>query len=171
MAPLYKPNPGDIGLTQISDWGGRAIRIGQWLNGDGWENYQHAFMVTKKASLYQAETIIEAMPGGAQVVTNWHNPQTTFWLRCPANLRDAVADAALQYEGVPYGWLDYSALALHRFHIPAPHLRNFIEDSGSMICSQLVDRAARDGGWHLFDDGRWEGYVTPLDLYAAGARS
>jgi hypothetical protein len=34
-----------------------------------------------------------------------------------------------------------------------------------MICSQLADTAAAEGGWHLFEDGRWPGDVTPGDLY------
>jgi hypothetical protein len=34
-----------------------------------------------------------------------------------------------------------------------------------MICSQLADETALRGGWHLFDDGRWPGYVPPCDLY------
>jgi hypothetical protein len=33
-----------------------------------------------------------------------------------------------------------------------------------MMCSQLADQCRADGGSHLFDDGRWPGYVTPLDI-------
>jgi len=32
------------------------------------------------------------------------------------------------------------------------------------MCSQLADKAAQLGGWRIFDDGRWRGYVMPFDL-------
>lgn len=161
----YDPRPGDIGLTQISGWGGKAIRFGQWLNGDGFADVEHAFVVT---GVYPGTPdkpwIIEAMPGGAQYVRNWHPPQTTQYLVCPDEYRDAVAAAAFALRGVPYSWADYGALALHRFHIPTPRLKRFIARSKSMICSQLADRAAQLGGWKIFDDGRNPGDVTPGDL-------
>jgi hypothetical protein len=65
----------------------------------------------------------------------------------------------------PYSELDYLAQAAHRLHIPSKHLKAYVESSGHLICSQLADRAASLGGWHLFDDGRWDGYVPPCDLY------
>lgn len=160
----YVPKPGDIGLTQISGAGGKLIRLGQWLLGEGWEDYQHAFVVTEYTSGSPTPWIVEAMPGGAQHVRNWHDPARTRWLVCPEEHREAVAAAARGFVKVPYSVADYFALAAHRFHIPAPHLERYIRDSGHMICSQLVDRAAAEGGWHLFDDGRWDGYVTPLSL-------
>jgi hypothetical protein len=83
------------------------------------------------------------------------------WLRCPDRSAAEVATAYRGLVDVPYSFLDYGALALHRLHIPAPGLRAYIQDSGHAICSQLVDEGARRGGWQLFDDQRWEGYVTP----------
>lgn len=161
----YQPKPGDIGLTQISGWGGKAIRLAQWLNGEGFADYQHAFMVTDPPRPDDRLTwIVEAMPGGAQYVHNWHDSARTRWLICPDEYRTAVSRAARGFKGVPYSAADYVALAAHRFHIPAPHLERYIKDSGHMICSQLVDAAAAEGGWHLFDDNRWPGYVTPLSL-------
>lgn len=163
----YTPRPGDIGLTQISGAGGKAIRLGQLALGEGWEDYQHAFGVSEvddRGGLH----IVEAMPGpgGAQHVANRHDPARTRWLICPDEHRDAVAASLRGFVKVPYSVADYFALAAHRFHIPAPHLERYIRDSGHMICSQLVDRAAAEGGWHLFADGRWDGYVTPLSLNA-----
>lgn len=160
----YQPQPGDIGLTQISGYGGKLIRLGQGLNGDGFADYEHAFVVTEQNSKFQDETIVEAMPGGAKRVRNWHDPARTRWLICPEEFRASVAGAARDYIGVPYAWTDYLALALHRFRIPTPHLKHYIETSGHMICSQLADRAAERGGWHLFKDNRWHGDVTPGDL-------
>lgn len=159
----YKPKPGDIGLTTISGWGGRAIRLGQWLNGDGFRKYAHAFVVTEIRD-DGSDWIVEAMPGGAHHVENWHTLRQTDYLRCPDEHRDAVASAARGYVGVPYSVADYAALAAARLHIPAPHLRRYVKSSHRMICSQLADQAAADGGWHLFEDGRWPGEVTPGDL-------
>lgn len=156
----YTPKPGDIGLTAIAGRMGKAIRIGQYLNGDGWHDYQHAFMYVGNGD------IVEAMPGGALLSDlEQYRGCDVAWLKCPDKYRQAVAEAARGYVGVPYSFLDYGSLALHRFHIPAPRLRKYIADSGHMICSQLVDQAAMDGGWHIFDDQRWPGYVTPGSLH------
>jgi hypothetical protein len=167
----YQPQPGDIGLVTMPGFVGRLIRLGQWLNGDGFSNYQHAYVVVGdyvRGSDHPGETtkIVEAMPGGALLspLSRYDN-MGAIYLRCPDGLRRSVADAALRFIGTPYSPLDYLSLAARRFHIPAPHLRAYIRSSGHMICSQLADSAALDGGWHLFEDGRWEGDVTPLDLY------
>lgn len=160
----YTPRIGDIGLTSISGAGGAGIRVGQWLNGDGWGKVQHAFVVVSPRTGGETETIIEAMPGGARHVKNWHPADETHYLRCPDVHRTGVMSAAMSLEGVPYSAADYLALAAHRFHIPYPHLKRFIKESGHMICSQLADHAALLGGWHLFKDDRWEGDVTPMDL-------
>lgn len=161
----YVPQPGDIGLTVITGWG-RLIRLGQWLNGDGFADYEHAFVVTEYDPRGDSgPMIVEAMPGGARHVRNWHPADRTVYLRCPAEYREAVAASARGFVGVPYSVADYFALAAHRLHIPAPHLKRYVRDSKSMICSQLADAAAAEGGWHLFEDGRWPGDVTPGDLY------
>ncbi len=159
MTDGYDPGPGDIGMVRMRGWGGKAIRIGQWLNGDGFENYQHAYVVTEK------RRVIEAMPGGAILSPlSKYDGLHPVYLRCPDEYRSAVASAAMALRDVPYSDADYVALAAHRFHIPAPHLKRYISSSGHLICSQLADHAAAIGGWHLFADQRWEGDVTPLDL-------
>lgn len=168
---MYEPKPGDIGLVRIDGYVGQLIRFGQWLNADGFANYSHAFVYVGDGK------IIEAMPGGALLSPlSRYDDQVPLWLRCPEECGAAVAEAARSFgpqrdasgrlvkRGVPYSWADYGALALHRFHIPAPRLKRFIESSKSMICSQLADRAAQLGGWHIFDDGRDPGDVTPGDL-------
>lgn len=158
----YTPRPGDIGLTEITGAGGAAIKIAQWLNGTGWNRVQHAYVVT--ANHNGRILIAEAMPGGAREVDQWHRYNR--WLICPDEYRTAVARAAQEFADrkTPYSWLDYVSLDAHRLHVPAPHLRSFIRASGHMICSQAADYCAMKGGWHLFNDGRWEGDVTPGDL-------
>lgn len=177
----YVPKMGDIGLVTMRGWVGTAIRIGQWLNGDGFANYQHAFVhVGSMPAGDETETVpfvVEAMPGGALLTpVSYYDRQVrvhgepVLWLRCPDEYRNAVAAAAKGFVGVGYSAADYFALALHRFRIPTPRLKRYIESSGRMICSQLADRAAELGGWHIFDDGRWHGDVTPGDLYRVAIR-
>lgn len=161
MADHYVPRPGDIGLVAISGAGGKLIRVGQWLAGDDWTTWQHAYTYVGDGK------IVEAMPGGARMVDlsyRYGDPQKIKYLRCPPAYGEDVAQAAINFLGVPYSGADYVLIGLHRFHIPAPHLKQHIASSGSMICSQLADAAAATGGWHIFDDERWPGFVTPNDL-------
>lgn len=158
----YDPRPGDIGLTTISGWGGKGIATAQRLMGCPWKTMQHAFGVESVDPSTGALWIVEAMPNGARHVENWHT--NVIYLRCPDQYRSSVAQAYLDAVGTPYSWLDYQAIALHHLHIPAPWLKSYIASTKHEICSQLVDQAALDGGWHLFRDGRWPGYVPPCDL-------
>jgi hypothetical protein len=155
----YDPKPGDIGLTQIRGGVGLGIRLGQWANGDGFADFEHAFGYTGGGK------IIEAEPGGARLsLLSRYAGDTVHWLVCPDEYREAMVRELTVLKGTPYSFLDYASLALHRLHVPAPHLRQYIQSSGHLICSQLVDRAAMRAGWHLFTDNRWEGDVTPGDL-------
>jgi hypothetical protein len=155
--------PGTIGLTQISGEVGKLIRIGQWLNGNGYANYQHAFVYLGNGEL------IEAEPGGARIrpVTEYAD---VYWCTNIAkqfhagNLQHA-ADIARGFEGIGYSFIDYFALALHRFHVPIPLLRKYIESTKHQICSQLCDNAYEEAGLKLFHDKRWAGDVTPLGIY------
>ncbi|MFH8569976.1 hypothetical protein [Streptomyces sp. NPDC017993] len=162
------PLPGDIGLTQISGHVGRLIRIGQWLNGNGFADYQHAFLVLPDNQLLEAE------PGGARVrpLSSYEGVEVLYV--CPSGLserqRADICSASRAYVDVPYSFLDYVAIAAHRIHLPVPGLRRYISATGHMICSQLVDQCYKDAGVHLFDDGRWSGYVTPLALHRLLAR-
>lgn len=167
---MYEPQPGDIGVTQITGDVGRLIRLGQWLNGDGFADYEHAFVVTEVVPSGNGQPpivfIVEAEPGGAhEAPLSEYNARNIAWLRCPDQYRSAVAAAARDQIGTPYSFLDYAAIALHRLRIPAPGLRAFIASGKHAMCSALADRIAALGGWHLYDDGRWEGYVTPEDLW------
>ncbi len=159
---MYEPQPGDIGVTQVEGDVGRLIRLGQWLNGDGFADYEHAFVYIGNGQ------IVEAEPGGARVAElTEYNARNVAWLRCPPEHREAVAAVARKFTdpAVPYSAADYFALAAHRLHLPIPWLRDYVKSSGHMICSQLADRAASNGGWQLFADKRWDGYVTPEDIW------
>lgn len=157
------PLPGDFGLVSIPGAGGWGVRVGQWLNGDGWSDFHHAFVV-----LDQGE-VLEAEPGGARIVplVNYAGSNAVYssW-PLTDDQRAAIVGEARPLVGTPYSWLDYLSLALHRLHIPAPHLRAYIASTGHMICSQLTDEVYRRAGLHMFNDGRWPGDITPGDLTA-----
>jgi hypothetical protein len=155
------PRAGDFGLLVGVDPVGRLIRVGEWLNGDGFSRYSHAFV------LLDDDTLLEAEPGGARVrpVSEYPTDLVAWssWNLTDAQ-RAATVAAARRYEDVPYSAADYLALAAHRLHVPAPGLRRFIATSDHMICSQLVDQVYLDAQLRMFDDGRWPGYVTPAAL-------
>lgn len=161
-APL--PRPGDFAVVQMSGDIGRLIRLGQWLNGDGFANYEHAFL------MIDDDTLVEAEPGGARRAPLAEYGATRIrWssgrIELTDEQREAVIAAAHRYLRVPYSFLDYAALAARRFHLPgSPLLKGYVASTRHMICSQLVDQCYQDAGVHLFSDGRWPGYVTPADL-------
>ncbi|MCC9311671.1 hypothetical protein LN042_32180 [Kitasatospora sp. RB6PN24] len=151
-------------MVRITGEVGRLIRIGQWLNGDGYADYEHAFI------LVGDDMVVEAQPGGARqtpLATYQDRPIRWSSGRVPLtnDQRAAIVSAAHRYLGVPYSFLDYLALATHRFRLPGNGLlKGFVADTRHQICSQLVDQCYRDAGVNLFSDGRWTGYVTPADL-------
>ncbi|WP_354641346.1 hypothetical protein [Kitasatospora camelliae] len=162
--PSTPPLPGDFAVVRMDGHVGRLIRIGQWLNGDGFADYEHAYLHVGDGLL------VEAQPGGAEL-----RPLSTYadhrplWSTGRFDLTDRqrsdIVAAARGHLGTPYSYLDYLALAVHRFHLPfSPLLKSYVADSRHMICSQLVDQCYLDAGVHLFRDGRWPGYVTPADL-------
>jgi len=152
------PRPGDFGVVGIPGRSGRLIRVGQWLNGDGYHDYEHAFVVAEVGS------VLEARPSGAGYA---HTPVGAAYYRCPEWARENVVAAAESMIGTPYSWVDYFALAAVRFRLPLSSklLRGYVHSSGHMICSQFVDEAYQRAGVQLFDDGRLPGDVTPGDLY------
>jgi hypothetical protein len=163
---MTTPVPGDFGLVKISGNVGFLIRIGQWLDGSGFENFEHAFVYLGDGKL------IEAEPGGARIAdlteyAGWDIDWSTGKIPLTDVQRALIVSNAKALEGVPYSFLDYFALVAYRLHIwPLDvMLKNYIKSTNHLICSQLVDLVYDLSGVHLFTDGRWEGYVTPGDLY------
>lgn len=113
--------------------------------------------------------LVQAMPGGAEQVKleGKHYTSDYVYIRPGYSTMQgrAVAGYARQYIGTPYSFLDYAALTAKAAGLETPKLRAFIRDSGHMICSQLVDQAMADAGWHNFDDGRLPQDVLPAELY------
>lgn len=159
------PRPADIGLTSVNGPVGRLISLGEYLCGDGFTPYEHAYLVLPGGML------IEAQPGGAVIrpLSDYAGRHVEYV--APAGMtdgqREAVCAAALRYVGVPYSFADYAAIAAHRFHLPVPFLRRWVASTRHMICSQLVDQCYADGGCPLFSDLRWPGYVTPAAIWEA----
>jgi len=161
----YRPRVGDIGLVRISGAGGRIIRGLQWADGCGFEDYEHALGVVENDPAGDTgPVIVEAEPGGAVKVPLHYTGVR--WLVCPNEYRSEMVHFLnlCADQKIPYSWLDYAAIGARRFHVPGGFLQNYIRTSQHMMCSQLVDWCANKAGWHLFDDGRWEGYVPPCDL-------
>lgn len=161
--------PGDFAAVRTRGDVGRLIRFGEWLNGDGFGDWEHAIFYAGGSTDLILEA--EAGPDGAKLVPFHYCPKDVLWssgvqsLRLTNAQRAMAMDIAQRYKGTPYSWLDYGALALHRLHIPAPGLKQYIGNTGHQICSQLCDRARLDMGSHLFvKPPRWPGYVTPLAL-------
>jgi hypothetical protein len=169
---LAQPRPGDFCCKPISGPVGVGITVGQWLDGDRFQFYDHTEIYVGQAD--------DAGPYGYTVST-YPNGSGKRALPCqPAQLpgslwssglidltgtqRVDITDWALAHQNIDYAFIDYGALVLHALHVPAPGLRAFIAGTGHMICSQYVDAAYRLNGVELFPDKRWEGYVKPGDL-------
>jgi hypothetical protein len=169
------PEVGDWAVCKISGFGGRFISFGEWANGAAaFTTWDHALVYVGDGMVLQAE------PGGAQLVKRGLGGWVAgdFWSTGIIGLTDsqraAVPTLAASLQGIGYSFLDYVALAGHRTHVPdlplwpeegkLVSLQTYIKSTHHQICSQLVDYVMAKLGCHLFDDGRWPGYVTPYDL-------
>lgn len=131
------PQPGDFGLVSITGGVGKLIRFGQWLNGDGFFDYEHAFIYIGEGK------IVEAMPGGALLSDlSEYDGRSIMWstglIPLTDEQRNVIVQKALSQVGTPYSFLDYLAIALYRLHIKHPGIAKRVEDSKHLICSQLV---------------------------------
>ena len=161
---VIKPLPGDIGLYRIPGIGGFLIGLGQLLLNDG-SRYTHAFIVVDD---FRA---IAAQPSGARYdYLEQCYPEAVYStgkLPLTDEQRVQIVAEATKLLGpppTPYSWLDYVAIGLHRFHIRLGFIERYVQDSGHMICSQLVDEVYKRAGVHLFSDGRLPQDVTPGDI-------
>jgi uncharacterized protein YycO len=163
-APQEPALPGDFFVTSITGEVGRLISLGEWLCGARLGPWDHA-------GIYLGDgMLVEAEPGGARVgnIAEYEGRPlawSTGHIPLTDEQRTAIVSAARRSVGVPYSFADYAAIAAHRLHLPGgPWLRRYVASSKHMICSQTVDAACQAAGVQLYDDGRWNGYVTPADL-------
>lgn len=156
------PQPGDFALTRIPGFTGRFVAAGQWLVGDA-APVQHAYVYVGWGQ------VVQAMPGGAELIPLEEAHEPVMWSTGKIDLhpwaRMRIVAEARSLVGTPYSFLDYASIALAHYRIRPAWVRDFVADSGHLICSQLVDEAYLRAGVHLFSDGRIPGDVTPGDLY------
>lgn len=169
---LAQPRPGDFCCVPVSGPVGLGITVGQFLDGDRFQFYDHAEVYVGKADA--------AGPHGYTVSTYPSGPGKRA-LPCPAAMlpgslwssglidltgteRTGITAWAMDHQDVSYSFLDYGALVLHRLGMRDPGLQRYIASTGHQICSQYVDTAYSANGVQLYDDKRWTGYVTPGDL-------
>jgi hypothetical protein len=144
---------------------GERMIDGRQSKGQRWG---HCGVATRWVTTAMSSTLmcVEAEPGGA-VERPWRWEQRPhLWSTGTGLSAPGMADAALGYVGAGYSFLDYAAIAAHRYrlHPLDDLLKARIASARHQICSQLVDQCAQDAGIHLFNDSRWPGYVAPLDL-------
>lgn len=153
------PKPGDMGFSTIEGMLGFWVGLGQYLNGDG-SKYTHVFVVLDD------NTIMEAMPHGAQIVplSEYANKAVFLDWGITDEQRKVIVEEARKCEGVGYNFIDYLALALARFGFKPKWLVNYIKRSDKLICSALADMVYGKAGIKLFSDGRIWHDVTPGDL-------
>lgn len=163
-------------VTPVSGVGGFLIGLGQALAGAP-SRYEHAGILISADG-----ATVEAEPGGARIghITAYpaalvcDGPVQQALAAPPRNLpptydyesylRARLAGCARALVGTPYSFVDYLALAALHLHLPSRAVRNRVERSGHMICSQLVDACYRRCSVQLFTDGRLPGDVMPADL-------
>jgi hypothetical protein len=166
-----EPRAGDFGLVSIKGGVGFLIRIGQWLNGDGFLDYEHAFIYIGNGQ------IVEAEPGGAVISQlDSYDGRPIMWSTDLIPLTDAqrnvIVEAAVSQVGTPYSFLDYLAIGMYRLGIKHPGVANRVEQSKHLICSQLVAEdfsrvgvALTDYPPYLVTPGRLTKYLLQLKSY------
>ncbi len=149
-----------------------------------WWEIRHVGMVVEASPRGgQTPSLVQAMPRGAERI--WMDEAKHWTLRHiyirPAyrqgepftpgyEFRSQGFSAAWEargYVGTPYNFLTYGKLAASKLRLPISRrvLERWISTRRDMMCSQLVDQALADVGYHVFDDGRLPQDVTPADLY------
>jgi hypothetical protein len=164
--PGYLPVPGDLAVCRVPSRWSRPIELLEWCNGDGFTGADHAFALLPDGLIFECapwKARIRPLAGCEYEDIVWSGPRFNPTAEQRAKVIETARWLVERPGGTPYSGLDYLALSARRLHIPAPHLRAFIKNSGHMLCSQGTDFLALSAGWHLFDDGRWEGDVTPAD--------
>jgi hypothetical protein len=185
-APVVRaaPQPGDFCCIPVTGWFGTAIEAGQYLAEKlqgipaGLRPYDHA-----EVYVGQADTAgpygytCSAYPDATQPGKSGRRALPCPPAQLPGSIwssgiipltdvqRHGIISWCMGHPRVSYSWPDYGAIALRALRIPAPGLREYIKSTKAMMCSYYTDSAFNyGGGVHLFQDGRWEGYVTPGDL-------
>lgn len=109
---------------------------------------------------------VEAAPSGARLTSADYGDDKILvsnFALTPSQ-RYALCEVARGLIGTPYGWEDIVSIGALQYGIKPDFIRDRVENSSYLICSQLVDEVYRRVGLHLFADGRLPMDVTPGDL-------
>lgn len=160
------PPAGSIGLVKVEGVVGDAIRVAQWMDGDGFLDYEHAFVLYTRTDDIATCTVVEAETTGARMTSlQEYEGRKVLWLPCPEQYSAAMVVAAMTYVGVPYAFTDYAAITAHRLRLPmAGMLEHVVAHSHHVICSQLAAACADKARWPLLPWNEWPGLVTPGSL-------
>lgn len=161
ITPTNRPTPGAFGVVRTSTpIIAAAIRL---LTRS---QVNHAFIVVGADGKGDWD-VIEAQSKGATLakLSKWADKEVVFSDPLPdGKYVLPVVNAARLLLGTPYNYLDIAALFFLLLGVRFSWLLKRAQTSKRLICSQLVDRAYRLAGLHLFDDDRPDGEVTPGDL-------
>lgn len=173
------PEPGDFLVLPIEGSAGLAIEGAQWLERVVQEHklgtpqkYEHAevYVGLADAAAPNGYTY-SAYPNGSGKRALPYPPGQVpgaLWssgiISLTQQQRDGIVAWCLAHPAVPYSSLDYLALLGHTLGLETKWLQDYIQNQSHMICSQYTDVAYSSNGVRLFTDGRWPGFVTPLDL-------
>lgn len=161
---LFPVGAGQAALFLTRRW---WVHVRRWRT---WWTRRHVAMVTDGGT-----RIVQAMPKGCEMVpvgTRAHESKNIFirpMYRGTYVTEENVVRAAVSYLGTPYNFLTYLKLAAgaFRFRLTERWLVRHMSTRKDMMCSQLVDQALADAGWHVFDDGRLPQDVVPAELFYA----
>ena len=146
--------PGDFFVVRTNGWAAQVIRSATR------SHYNHA-------GIYMPDGMcVEAAPQGARLASAdyGNNAILVSKLDLSDSQRVELCRTATSMIGTLYGWADIASLGALQYGLKPDLIRDFLEHSSELICSQLVDQAHLRIGVHLFDDGRLPMDVTPGDL-------
>lgn len=186
--PIPVPPPGAFGLSRIGGVTGWFVLLAQVLTGRV-SQWTHAFLVLDDGM------VIEAMPGGARIVSiaDRLNHKEVVFCDAPVrrrveqyradiadltddpefwaalyeeDLRRCIVEIGRCFDRIPYSFLNYPSMGLLWLGIRPRWLREWVASSRHMICSQLVDEVLTRAGCTVFTDRRLSQDVAPGDLDA-----
>jgi hypothetical protein len=186
--------PGAFGLSVISGPVGRAVWAGQkFLAGDE-SRFTHAWLILDNEELLEAEPggarivsvkeyfdrsdeivicdkpvqdrlrAVRLRAGDYGLSDDALTDPVAFYGWVETGLRADIVTIGRSFEHAPYGYLQYPYIGLAAHGVRSKLLKRLIGNRRT-ICSQLIDRVLMHAGHELFADGRWEGEVTPGDLW------
>jgi hypothetical protein len=160
MNPVDALDPGDFFLVQRHGPISIAIRLITR------SEVSHAGIVIEPG--HEHGYVLEALAKGASYtpVSAFDGVQLVGTGRLPLTgaQRDRVEEVAKSLHGTGYGFLDILSVGLLQYHLRPEFLKRRVQRQKRLICSQLVDVFLQRLDFHVYDDGRWPGDVTPGDL-------